>query len=578
MSGVFAINKPSGSSSAACLDYLKLVFSMSPMFADSLSAADALDHQSRGAGARRGRGGKRGGGGSAQVKMGHGGTLDPLADGVLVVGIGNGTRKLQAFLDCTKEYEAVALFGCSTDTYDAEGKILERASTSHLTRDLIESKLEGLRGNITQTPPIYSAIKMQGQPLYWYARNNKPLPEPIKPRNATVSVLEMLDYTTDHTWRLPESEAEEDTKLSSRLIAESLGVNKGAPEDEIQADEADSQPTKRVKLENGHGVTAADASSQTVAVKLRMTVSGGTYVRSLIHDLGKACGSAAHMVALTRTRVADHELKDALPWKPFETGDWEDTLATRLEGVKPPSESLADPETMAREFVRLLRPRGITLTYARTSDGFIAGPDRKPMRISGSESMRMTHHLRRVHRQIAVGSGTFQSDDPGLNAREADGTTPMPLHQQPEPFVLDPRGKLAIRESSKLWQLHVAGSGKKPVHLVGEGVDVAGESVATVEQVGVSGAESRFAWRTVRDHLQKTRKDVSLMVEGGAAIINDLLAHPQDLDLLIVTVSPKTVGAGIQVDLQAETEHYPVIAKRTFGQDTVYVRKRRRLL
>ena len=71
--------------------------------------------------------------------MGHGGTLDPMATGVLILGVGNGTKALGSFLECTKSYETVVLFGAATDSYDSEGKIVARAAYDHVTREAVEA-------------------------------------------------------------------------------------------------------------------------------------------------------------------------------------------------------------------------------------------------------------------------------------------------------------------------------------------------------------------------------------------------------------------------------------------------------
>ena len=103
-------------------------------------------------------------------KIGHSGTLDPDASGVLPIMIGKATR-LAAFLtDSNKTYQAEITFGQSTSTYDSTGKTLQTASCSELTLAKIETALEGFRGAIEQVPPMYSAIKHQGQPLYRLAR------------------------------------------------------------------------------------------------------------------------------------------------------------------------------------------------------------------------------------------------------------------------------------------------------------------------------------------------------------------------------------------------------------------------
>jgi tRNA pseudouridine55 synthase len=91
--------------------------------------------------------------------MGHGGTLDPMATGVLVVGVGTGTKQLQTLLGGMKEYEATCVFGTVTDTYDAAGKILRRVPTEHITREKVEAALSEFRGDILQLPPMYTSVQ-----------------------------------------------------------------------------------------------------------------------------------------------------------------------------------------------------------------------------------------------------------------------------------------------------------------------------------------------------------------------------------------------------------------------------------
>lgn len=89
-----------------------------------------------------------------RVKIGHGGTLDPMAEGVLVLGIGKGCKELEEYLKGTKEYVVTAKFGEATDTYDATGTVIKKESTDHLTRELVMKTLPSFRGNITQVPPM----------------------------------------------------------------------------------------------------------------------------------------------------------------------------------------------------------------------------------------------------------------------------------------------------------------------------------------------------------------------------------------------------------------------------------------
>jgi tRNA pseudouridine55 synthase len=103
-------------------------------------------------------------------RVGHAGTLDPLASGVLPVAIGHATRFIEYLDDELKTYRATVRLGATTDTYDAEGRVVATADASHVTRASVEAALAGFAGDIRQTPPLYSALKVAGKPLYRYAR------------------------------------------------------------------------------------------------------------------------------------------------------------------------------------------------------------------------------------------------------------------------------------------------------------------------------------------------------------------------------------------------------------------------
>lgn len=123
-------------------------------------------------------------------KVGHLGTLDPLATGVLVLVI-NGATKYSSMLDTgAKEYHTVARLGEETDTYDREGKVVASSDTSALTIDAIRSALESFKGRISQVPPMYSAIKSGGTPLYKLARKGVTIER--EPREIEVYSLEVL--------------------------------------------------------------------------------------------------------------------------------------------------------------------------------------------------------------------------------------------------------------------------------------------------------------------------------------------------------------------------------------------------
>jgi tRNA pseudouridine55 synthase len=177
-------------------------------------------------------------------RVGHAGTLDPLATGVLLVCLGRATRLVEYLVGQPKTYETAVRLGQSTDTYDAEGQVVAERPYSHLTQASLTQALAQFRGPIQQTPPLYSAIKKEGQPLYKLARQGVAVE--VAAREVTIDELE---------------------------------------------------------------VTAVNLPFLT----LHVTCSSGTYIRSLVHDLGEALGCGGHVVALRRTAVGDFTVNTAVP-------------------------------------------------------------------------------------------------------------------------------------------------------------------------------------------------------------------------------------------------------------------------
>lgn len=123
-------------------------------------------------------------------QIGHTGTLDPFATGVLPVCIGKATRLIE-YLEDDKEYLATIQFGKNTDTYDLEGKVIE-VFERKITKSELESALKPFKGEISQFPPIYSAIKVHGKKLYDYARAGQKVE--VKPRTVYVSKIELISF------------------------------------------------------------------------------------------------------------------------------------------------------------------------------------------------------------------------------------------------------------------------------------------------------------------------------------------------------------------------------------------------
>lgn len=336
-----------------------------PWISNEKARLERESHNQRNKRSRRMRGG-------VQLKMGHGGTLDPMATGVLILGVGSGTKSLSDFLGCTKSYEAVLLFGKATDSYDSVGKIVAHKGYEHVTKEKVEEALAQFRGKIMQKPPMFSALKINGKKLYEYAREGKEVPVRIEERPVETEVLEMTEWmeggTHDYHW--PEVEAEQSEKeLADKVLhldgdkmpeaAESkaaegedsaAGEKRKRHEEETVggAVEPEGVPEpKRTKSEGELEATGAlpeattteDAQTEAPkkrdpcpapACRIRMTVTSGFYVRSLCHDLGAAVGSLGLMAALVRTRQGDFELgKNVLDYDDLAKG--EDEWAPKVQ-------------------------------------------------------------------------------------------------------------------------------------------------------------------------------------------------------------------------------------------------------
>jgi tRNA pseudouridine55 synthase len=358
-----AINKPQWTSSAGLLRDLQTQFATSPLFAPWLTHTKrnlVLSHAKE----KLIR--------NLNVKLGHGGTLDPLATGVLIVGVGRGTKCLQRFLECTKTYECVILFGAATDSYDAVGKVVSRAPYAHVTKQVVESKLDAFRGKIMQKPSVFSALKVDGKKMYEYARAGGNIPE-VSARPVEVHELELLEWmepgTHEYVW--PKEELDSTEKMGAEKL---LGIRKedvdvAARRNKKRSPSPSSHGSyaKKLKTKIGPSVsntvpTTEDASpvldsedhvtdsdshpkeptsadepamsgalppaatavadsertesanedveppSQPPAARLRLTVTSGFYVRSFCHDLGLACDSLGLMSSLIRSRQGDYVL------------------------------------------------------------------------------------------------------------------------------------------------------------------------------------------------------------------------------------------------------------------------------
>lgn len=375
--GVFAVNKPQGVTSAQVLrDLQHQHFDDSKLFA-GLLADERQKRASEPRSKARNKRDKR----TLHVKMGHGGTLDPLATGVLIIAIGNGTKALPNFIGCTKSYETVCLFGASTDTYDITGKVIEHKSWHGVTKESVTQVLDKFKGKIMQRPPVYSALWINGRRAYDIAREGGDLPE-MKEREVEVTQMELVEWLEPgaHDFKIPEAALSNEEKDAAEALKEK--ATKRKREDGAEQDTAEDSATKKTrtlekqtgqdtvtetanaedKQRNESMISGEDSAMQSAdpdetpvmsgaiqpetpsrsppkeesdgppAARIRMTVSSGFYVRSLCHDLGAALGSAGHMASLVRTRQGDFALgENAMEISEFEAG--EDEWSGKLKGL-----------------------------------------------------------------------------------------------------------------------------------------------------------------------------------------------------------------------------------------------------
>ena len=156
--------------------------------------------------------------GTGVKKAGHAGTLDPMASGVLLILLGQAVRISEYLMDLPKTYRATLRFGFATDTYDAEGTPTGAEHAVEVTHDQVESALEAFVGEIEQTPPAYSAVKVEGQPAYRLAR--KGVAVALRPRRARVYAIRLLHFEPSTV----EIEVECAKGTYIRSLAHDLGV------------------------------------------------------------------------------------------------------------------------------------------------------------------------------------------------------------------------------------------------------------------------------------------------------------------------------------------------------------------
>ncbi len=180
-------------------------------------------------------------------KIGHAGTLDPLAEGLLIILLNKATKLSSLFLGMDKEYRAFFKIGIITDSWDSDGRVIEERNADYVAKRDIIKVLDEIEGVFKQRPPIFSAKKINGKPAYYYARNDRFNNEEIKLKENNVNIY------------------------SASLV-----------------------------------------SFKENTAEINMRCSSGTYVRSVINEIGNRLSCGAVMTGLVRESIGDFHLKDSI--------------------------------------------------------------------------------------------------------------------------------------------------------------------------------------------------------------------------------------------------------------------------
>lgn len=268
-------------------------------------------------------------------RVGHAGTLDPMATGVLVIGVGAATRLLTYVVGVDKTYTATIRLGVTTSTDDAEGEVVASVDAQGLTDEQIRAAIEPLTGEIDQVPSSVSAIKVDGKRAYARVRDGEQVE--LASRRVTIRRFDVLSRAD---------------RLESVLA------------------QGDSGSGEAVAGSTGRGGPPGSTPVSVVDLDVVVDVSSGTYVRALARDLGAALGVGGHLTALRRTQVGPFGLGNARTLEQLADGV---TLMSPAEAASAvmPVRTVDDAEATALRFGQWLAPTGTgaTPTAAIGPDG-----------------------------------------------------------------------------------------------------------------------------------------------------------------------------------------------------------------
>ena len=231
--------------------------------------------------------------GIKKFKIGHAGTLDPLATGLLLVCVGKATKSIPQLQDGEKVYSGTMVLGATTPCFDLERPIDARYPYSHITPELLEEARRQFLGDIQQVPPIFSAVKIGGQRAYKIAREAISGDNAPTPKTVHIAEFDITGFRRAPAHSFPTAPA------NSQL----------------------SIPNSQFSILNSHLYKSplGTVPPELPQIDFRIHCGNGTYIRSLARDFGLALDSGAFLSALRREQVGDYTLDDAIPLDAIET-------------------------------------------------------------------------------------------------------------------------------------------------------------------------------------------------------------------------------------------------------------------
>lgn len=233
--------------------------------------------------------------GIKRLKVGHAGTLDPLASGVMLLCTGSCTKQIDQLQAGTKEYIATLRLGYTTPSFDAEHPIDAVYATHHINPALVSDTLTRFKGSIWQVPPVYSACKVEGRRAFDYVRQGETVD--LRAKELVIDALELLDLHLPEQGVYSPHAAEVARHAYSGVHIKDFGRDKA----QYELPEVTDVPAETLSY-----------------LTLRVVCSKGTYIRALARDIGQALQSGAYLIGLTRTRVGQYRIEDCLPVEDIE--------------------------------------------------------------------------------------------------------------------------------------------------------------------------------------------------------------------------------------------------------------------